>query len=267
MALVRCERLIHSVSRSSINMQTADVPTWKNWIEKSIKKSRKIRGGNYVQISTVEKCNHDGKEVWKPRNRTVVFRGFTNSVSNNDVADSARNDDIGNIGMKMITDSRSNKVDQIETNAHGELVWWFPLSSEQYRFQGEYRLVFPETSKDSHTDRQSLYNNVFATERHNTWHKLSDPAKSQFFWPQPGVEYKGLPSFDKESETNKNSAANDNPVHHNSSDVENLQESLPDNFLLLLFFPTRVHYLRLKDNFASQDLYVDGVWTWQRLNP
>ena len=66
-------------------------PTWKAWLDKSIKKSRRIKGGNYVQIATVEKCP-DEEGVWKPRCRTVVFRGFTS--------------DEQSIGMKMVTDSR-----------------------------------------------------------------------------------------------------------------------------------------------------------------
>ena len=77
---------------SSDNSGCADKisPAWKTWLDKSVKKSRKIKGGNYVQIATVEKCPEEG--VWKPRCRTVVFRGFTNSSEE--------------IGMKMVTDSR-----------------------------------------------------------------------------------------------------------------------------------------------------------------
>lgn len=45
------------------------VVPWKERIESSIAASRKIRGGNYVQLAT---CDSDGA----PRVRTVVFRGF-----------------------------------------------------------------------------------------------------------------------------------------------------------------------------------------------
>ena len=69
-----------------------EVPSWKVMVDTSSKKARKIKGGNYVQIATVEKCEEEN--VWKPRCRTVVFRGFTN-----------RQED-GTIGLKMITDAR-----------------------------------------------------------------------------------------------------------------------------------------------------------------
>ena len=151
--------------------QESNNPVWRSWIEKSIKKSRRIKGGNYVQISTVEKCIVNEEIVYKPRNRTVVFRGFTKS----------NEDSASNIALKMITDSRSNKVKQINENEFGEMVWWFPASSEQFRLQGKYSLI---TSK--------IADSWWQNERLETWKKLSAPAKSQFFWPQPGVEYSGL---------------------------------------------------------------------------
>ena len=94
--------------------QESNDPIWRSWIEKSIKKSRRIKGGNYVQISTVEKCIVNEEIVHKPRNRTVVFRGFTKSTE----------ESTSNIALKMITDSRSNKVKQINENEFGEMVWW-----------------------------------------------------------------------------------------------------------------------------------------------
>ena len=76
--------------------------TWKENIKRSIGKSRKVRGGNYVQIATVDANNN-------PRNRTVVFRGWL--PLNN-----------GKEAMKMITDSRSEKVKHIQLNNKCEMV-------------------------------------------------------------------------------------------------------------------------------------------------
>ena len=46
------------------------------------------------------------------------------------------------------------------------------------------------------------------------------------------------------------------------------QDTPPSTFLLLLLFPTSVHYLRLKDNYATRDtLGQDGRWLCQRVNP
>ena len=86
-------------------MDKKNVSVWKSWIDNSIKKSRRIKGGNYVQISTVEKCVINEEIIYKPRNRTVVFRGFTKSPEDSSSA--------SDISLKMITDSRSNKGDLI----------------------------------------------------------------------------------------------------------------------------------------------------------
>ena len=59
---------------------------WRDRIGPAMKKSRKIKGGNYVQIATVERVetrNSDGTSSieFQPRNRTVVFRGFEDGIA------------------------------------------------------------------------------------------------------------------------------------------------------------------------------------------
>ena len=46
------------------------ITTWREKIKVSMARSRKVRGGNFVQIATVD------PETLEPRCRTVVFRGF-----------------------------------------------------------------------------------------------------------------------------------------------------------------------------------------------
>jgi hypothetical protein len=108
-----------------------DVINWKARIDISIAKSRKIRGSNYVQISTVDHT------TMEPRCRTVVFRGFLKNVPLDSVFDglsesSGAATTYGDCVMKMITDTRSNKVKELES-FHGtgniggnnvEMVWW-----------------------------------------------------------------------------------------------------------------------------------------------
>ena len=48
----------------------APTSTWKQNLVNSIARSRKVRGGNYVQMATVDAEN-------RPHNRTVVFRGIS----------------------------------------------------------------------------------------------------------------------------------------------------------------------------------------------
>ena len=97
-------------------------PTDQSWIELlgvSISKSRKIRGSNYVQISTV---NKDGE----PRCRTVVFRGFLNSA--NLPEEHSMSPQNGGYAegkpcvMKMCTDLRSKKVGEVAHQPISEMV-------------------------------------------------------------------------------------------------------------------------------------------------
>jgi PPOX class probable FMN-dependent enzyme len=195
-----------------------------NWLERidiSIKKSRKIKGGNYVQIATVD-------ENGSPNCRTVVFRGFLKY--NNDK----------NIAMKMITDSRSEKVNQINNSPICEMVWWFSQSSEQYRIKGTLQLISNE-SNDSEE---------FKIARKQMWGNLSDPAREQFYWLQPGKIYDGIPT-----------------VPNGGRDIEGKILNPPNTFLLMLLIPTSVKYLRLKDNFAQNDKIQDNNWISTRVNP
>ena len=196
-----------------------------NWLERidiSIKKSRKIKGGNYVQIATVD-------EMGSPNCRTVVFRGFLKYNYDKSIA------------MKMITDSRSEKVNQINFSPICEMVWWFSQSSEQYRIKGKLKLVSNE-SNDSEEIQMA---------RKQMWGNLSDPAREQFYWLQPGKEYDGVPV-----------------VPNGGRDNEGKVLSPPSTFLLMLLIPTSVKYLRLKDNFAQNDKIQDNnKWISTRVNP
>jgi PPOX class probable FMN-dependent enzyme len=139
---------------------------WLARIDISIARSRKIRGGNYVQIATVDPEGF-------PHVRTVVFRGFLKPGSGSKVA------------MKMITDARSNKVEHLHHSNKCEMVWWFSQSSEQYRVSGELAAVGSSDAADSETGAGAA--------RDQMWKALSDPAREQFYWHPPGQDYAGTP--------------------------------------------------------------------------
>jgi PPOX class probable FMN-dependent enzyme len=129
---------------------------WRALLEVSSNRARKERGGNYIQIATVDANG-------LPRCRTVVFRGFLEQDSS------------GRSAMKMITNAQSDKVQQVAHCPHSEMVWWFPKSSEQYRIAGELQLIGPD-----HSDSEML------DARKQMWGNLSDPAREQFWWNPPG---------------------------------------------------------------------------------
>ena len=137
--------------------------SWRSLIDTSIKRSRKVRGGNYVQLATVT-CEG------KPSCRTVVFRGFLSHK--NDLHE----------GIKMITDARSEKVKQIKESPFCELLYWFGKTSEQFRIAGTIQLVGADEPDDE-----------LALARKQMWGNMSDSGREQFFWHDPGQPFQGDP--------------------------------------------------------------------------
>ena len=246
---------------------------WKERMDISIAKSRKIRGSNYVQLSTIDIA------AMEPRCRTVVFRGFLKNVPDYQVRNvllpptaaeyatlpyqNSDDDDhdeygksYGDCVMKMITDKRSGKVHEAtsentttttttKTNV-AEMVWWFAKSNEQYRVRGKLRfigasggdtIVANEQQEEEEGGETKKKNDYFTIERKQQWGNLSDMAREQFYWNDPGLAYEGQPSS----------------IPQGGRDIDGTVLPPPDNFLLMLLYPTRVDYLRLTDNYHQID--------------
>lgn len=239
---------------------------WHARIEGSIARSRKIRGGNFVQIATVDQEGF-------PRCRTVVFRGFINIGELGTVEDAeilpGESSDVFSLqshssiwAMKMITDARSEKVLQ---STQCEMVWWFTQSSEQYRIAGRLELVRPEPEYDAlpHVASPSLSERSRALQRirKQQWGNLSDSAREQFYWTHPGrpmgreefFSSDGTPATGGDDVVTSPSVASaPPPTGGRDSDGKVLPP--PDTFLLLLLVPEQVKYLRLTDNYAQLDV-------------
>ena len=213
-----------------------DYESWETRIERSIAASRKIRGGNYVQLATI---GADGL----PAVRTVVFRGFQPLPP--PALPGAR-------ALRMITDARSAKAAGGDCAA--EMVWWFAKTSEQYRVRGHLRFIGGSdfngggkggvddaspsiTSEAVETSTEEV--KALAQARKQQWGNLRDTAREQFFWHNPGQAYAGAAS-----------------VPSGGRDAEGTLLPPPDSFLLMLLVPERVHYLRLGDNLALVDTPV-----------
>jgi len=260
------------------------IPNWKERIDISIAKSRKIRGSNYVQISTIN------YEMMEPRCRTVVFRGFLKGVPFGAMKDVLCSDVGGveetasqsqpaggdeenyNCVIKMITDLRSSKVQELEMfhelkdggkNANtAEMVWWFPKSSEQYRISGRLQFIGSNGPLYSYADTRNFKenNNYFEAERKQQWGNLSDMAREQFYWEKPGVPY-----------STTWAEAKGVPPGGRGDDGKVLPP--PDAFLIMLFYPAKIDYLRLGDNYRQIDEWDWGDgdrgchWKSMRVNP
>jgi hypothetical protein len=101
----------------------------------------------------------------------------------------------------------------------------------------------------------------FLTEqRRQQWGNLSDMAREQFYWENPGEPFVEVPSA---------------AVPAGGRDEDGKVLPPPDTFLLMLLYPTRVDYLRLSDNYHQIDELVRGDigdetscrWMARRANP
>ena len=192
------------------------IPSWKSPLSSAIHRNRSKPYSRYFQLATVTTEGY-------PANRTVVFRGFMEDKRSS---------------LKIITDIRSAKIKEIEHQSLAEICWYFTKTREQFRISGNLRLVtFQETDPSLQKVRKI------------TWHNLSDSARSQFAWADPGQPLSNKSAFD----------------------VDLLDPKMPlDNFCLLLLIPTKVDHLQLKGDPQQRCIYkleADSTWSSQLVNP
>ena len=144
---------------------------WLSRLSKAIAKSRSVKGGNYVALSTTD------RDTAEPRCRMVVFRGFVESGPDDAVSVSTGVTRLPRTRLKMVTDARSSKV--MNEGEQCELCWWFGNSNEQYRIRGEARFVGAEAA------------GADQAERRKQWEAMRDPAREQFWWSMPGAAFEG----------------------------------------------------------------------------
>lgn len=188
---------------------------WRSLITRALHKNRSLAYARYVQLATV-------RENGLPANRTVVFRGFLEDTNQ----------------LKFITDIRSAKAEQIAKQPAAEICWYFPNTREQFRIAGELILV----SADSHPNLQAA--------RIKMWQELSDAARLQFAWPNPGeMRVRTLEAFTP-------------PAPDSIQPVE--------NFCLLLLEPTQVDHLELRGEPQNRSVYhrkENQEWFTEAINP
>ncbi|MGK7897020.1 MAG: Npun_F5749 family FMN-dependent PPOX-type flavoprotein [Xenococcus sp. (in: cyanobacteria)] len=193
-----------------------NLPEWRSRLASALHRNRAKHHSRYFQLATI---SPEGL----PKNRTVVFRGFLNST---------------NI-IQIITDSRSEKATQIAHQPWGEICWYFTKTREQFRISGDLLLVKCDNS-----------NSELIAARKAAWQKISDNARSQFIWPNPGESRSNdLTLFSPEAPSDRE------PV---------------TNFCLLLLTPTKVDHLELRGEPQNRCLYqlqANGNWTTEPINP
>ena len=191
------------------------LPPWRSHLENALDRNCSLVYTRYLQLATIRL---DGR----PANRTVVFRGFLDDTNL----------------LKFVTDSRSEKAEQIEKQPWGEACWYFPITREQFRFLGKLTLV-----RENYSDSQ------MQKARQMSWQELSDAARVQFSWPHPGKLRGDTEVFQ--------------PLAPNS-------RSPLSNFGLLLLEPEQVDILELRGEPHNRSIYRldgDGNWLVEAINP
>lgn len=189
---------------------------WRSLLTAALHRNRSDAHARYFQLATVTPEGY-------PANRTVVFRGFLNDQHNI---------------LKIITDLRSQKVQDLQYQSNAEVCWYFTKTREQFRIQGKLQLVTnEETDRDLQLARQT------------TWQNISDAAREQFAWLDPGK-----------------------PLLDNSA----LLALDPDpqiplaNFALLLLIPYKIDHLQLRGEKQQRCFYrlqTDNTWAIEPINP
>lgn len=189
---------------------------WRSLLARALHHNRSLPYARYFQLATV-------RSTGQPANRTVVFRGFLGDTNQ----------------LKIITDSRSQKVDQINNHSWGEACWYFPKTREQFRLTGQLTLI-----EATHPD------SALKKARQDMWQELSDSARLQFAWPHP-----------REARVEENSAFSPSPPDP--------KQPVP-NFCLLLLEPVQVDHLELRGNPQNRWLYYKNSsqeWLKEAVNP
>ena len=131
-------------------MTEAETPVWLHQLKRAIRGNRRDAHNRYVQFATL---GLDGK----PRVRMFVVRGYALSEA----------------AFFIITDARSEKVEELAQCPDVEVSWYVTQTRGQFRRQCSAVTHSHGTDADLHRDP--------------LWKGLSDATKAQLFWPEPGL--------------------------------------------------------------------------------
>lgn len=199
------------------------IASWREPLDRALERNRSQPHARYFQLATVRTDGH-------PANRTVVFRGFLGETNQ----------------LKIVTDGRSEKANQIYQQPWGEICWYFTQTREQFRIAGQMTLVGA-----THPDPE------LQTARCSLWQELSDKARQQFLWPHPGTAKANADAF--------------LPLAMSEVEPSPTDPAEPeDHFCLLLLDPVMVDRLELTGDRHKRWIYLrsqDRVWSAKAINP
>ncbi|GMH00395.1 hypothetical protein Nepgr_002234 [Nepenthes gracilis] len=191
---------------------------WKELILKAIDSNSHLKHSSFFQLATI---GSNGR----PSNRTVVFRGFQEDTDK----------------IRINTDCRSHKIEDLKHCPFAEICWYFTDSWEQFRINGLIDVI-----DGSNSDPVKLQ------QRENSWFAGSLKSRLQYLSPDPG-----LPCISDELPRDINLDPSQGPV---------------GSFCLLVLDPDQVDYLNLKINMrlafrSCKSENGDKHWTSERIIP
>lgn len=140
------------------------LPPWRSPIDRALDRNRSLPYARYFQLATVVggASPLENRDL-RPHNRTLVFRGWLEPMSQ----------------LQSVTDVRSSKAINLLAGASpwAEVCWYFPETREQLRLSGTLRLVTAECTVTS--DYKA---------RQQVWQQMSDAGRIQFDWGTPGED-------------------------------------------------------------------------------
>ncbi len=231
---------------STLALSTPIAP-WGALLQGALHRNRSQPHSRFVQLATVDRAG-------RPHCRTVVFRGLWHSPSYPAPGSQAMiqpviqptqpviqptQSDSGPV-LQFVTDRRSEKITDLSHSPIVEICWYFAKTREQFRISGAIAVVTAESPDP-----------IGQGQRHHLWHNLSDAARLQFAWPDPGQPRSPQEAFTP-------------PTPDPLQPLE--------NFCILLLTPHQIDYLSLRGNPQDRYLYQRSIapphtWTAQTVNP
>eukprot|EP00955_Chlamydomonas_euryale_P037859 350905-Chlamydomonas_euryale.AAC.10 len=196
------------------SMASPAQPAWQHDLSCALKRSSRSPAAKYIQLATVTPAG-------LPAVRTVVFRGWLWSTQT----------------LAMITDARATKLADIAAQPRAEVAWYLEKTREQFRVRGCVRVVGP-----GEEDAKLL------RARQAVWHNLSDGAKAQMYWPEPGAPVVGGGGGGGGGDSSGDGHGSDGgggSDHGDEAAAAGEESYVSDNFRLLLLRPDFVDQLRL----------------------
>uniref|UniRef100_A0A1J3CZ07 pyridoxal 5'-phosphate synthase n=1 Tax=Noccaea caerulescens TaxID=107243 RepID=A0A1J3CZ07_NOCCA len=141
------------------------VAPWKQLLFGAIEANAHLSHSSYFQLATIG-LNE------RPSNRTVVFRGFE---ENSDT-------------IRINTDLRSRKIEELKQCPFSEICWYFSDSWEQFRINGRIEVI--DASNPDQTKLQ---------QREKAWFANSLKSRLMYTCPTPGSPYNSESNRTKKS--------------------------------------------------------------------